>query len=128
MTRSIFCSPTSSTCLCHIPKLPFQPWSAAALLPLSSAANTTFNETDRLIKDLNPDVVIMDIHMPGEHTAISNEFISRLRCSKLLAISIWGDEPTRMLAEVLGASILLDKANLHATLIPTVTELCQKPV
>jgi DNA-binding NarL/FixJ family response regulator len=89
---------------------------------------TNFNETDRLIKDLNPDVVIMDIHMPGEHTAISNEFISRLRCSKLLAISIWGDEPTRMLAEVLGASILLDKANLRATLIPTVTELCQKPV
>jgi DNA-binding NarL/FixJ family response regulator len=88
----------------------------------------TFNETDRLIRDLNPDVVIMDIHMPGEHTAISNEFISRLRRSKLLAISIWGDEPTRMLAEVLGASILLDKANLSATLIPTVIELCQKPI
>ena len=89
---------------------------------------TNFNETDRLIKDLNPDVVIMDIHMPGEHTAISNEFISRLRSSKLLAISIWEDEPTRMLAEVLGAAILLDKANLRATLIPTVFELCQRPV
>ena len=89
---------------------------------------TNFNETDRLIKALNPDVVIMDIHMPGENTAISNEFISRLRCSKLLAISIWGDEPTRMRAEVLGAAILLDKANLRATLIPTVTELCQRPV
>ena len=88
----------------------------------------TFNETDRLIEVLNPDVVIMDIHMPGEHTAISNEFISRLRSSKLLAISIWEDEPTRMLAEVLGAAILLDKANLRATLIPTVFELCQRPV
>ena len=58
--------------------------------------------------------------MPGEHTAISNEFMLRLRCSKFLTISIWGDEPTRMPADVLGAAILLDKANLSATLIPTV--------
>jgi hypothetical protein len=57
--------------------------------------------------------------MPGEHTAISNEFISRMRCSKLLAISIWGNELTWMLADVLDAT----KANLRTTLIPTVTEL-----
>jgi hypothetical protein len=41
VTGAIFCSPTSSNCVCHLPKLLFQPWSAAALLPLSSAANTT---------------------------------------------------------------------------------------
>jgi hypothetical protein len=61
-------------------------------------------------------------YIAGEHTAISNEFIADLRCSELLAISIGGDEPTHMLAEVLGVAIFLDEANLRATPTPTVIE------
>jgi DNA-binding NarL/FixJ family response regulator len=87
-----------------------------------------FVKTSRLIRELNPDVVVLDVHMPGEITFLSNEFKSQLRGSRLLAISIWADEQTRQLAYALGAVALLQKANLGATLIPTIMEMFQRPV
>jgi hypothetical protein len=42
--------------------------------------------------------------------------------------SICADEQTQQLAYALGAVALLDKANLGATLIPTMMEMFQRPV
>ena len=42
----------------------------------------------------------------------------------ILAISIWNDERARVLADSLGAYVLLDKTKLVAELIPAIRECC----
>jgi DNA-binding NarL/FixJ family response regulator len=42
-----------------------------------------FVQTSPLIGELNADVVVLDVHMPGEITFLSNAFKSQLRGSRL---------------------------------------------
>ena len=78
----------------------------------------TFPEALQKMMELKPDVVVFDLHMfyddfstplPGGH--------------KLLAISFANDDEAKELAESLGAVELLDKMELHETLIPAILEL-----
>jgi DNA-binding NarL/FixJ family response regulator len=49
---------------------------------------------------LRPQVIILDMHMPGGVRIDPNYFRTQLHpSSKVLAISIWNDEETAMLAE-----------------------------
>lgn len=83
-----------------------------------------FAQTIRMTRDLNPQVVILDLHMPDENEIRPQEVRSLLSLgSQLLAISIWNEEGSKELAESLGASVLLDKMNLANTLIPTIMHL-----
>jgi len=76
---------------------------------VGEAAN--FHETVKLIKDLKRNVVVMDLHMPGECTVKPRDLKNRLSldASSLLAISIWNDDESQALAKRYGASRLLDK-------------------
>ncbi len=83
-----------------------------------------FGQTIRLANELQPEVIVMDLHMPDETKIVPGNFRSHLNHgSKLVAISIWNDEPTRQLAESFGAAVLLDKMGLGETLIPAIVKL-----
>jgi DNA-binding NarL/FixJ family response regulator len=90
---------------------------------VGEAAN--FHETVKLIKDLKRNVVVMDLHMPGECTVKPRDLKNRLSldASSLLAISIWNDDESQALAKRYGASRLLDKIGLSATLVQAVIDL-----
>ena len=71
--------------------------------------------------------MVLDLHMPDEKHVTPEEVKTCLALgSELLAISVWNDESAEVLAQRLGATILLDKANLASTLIPTILRLCQQ--
>jgi DNA-binding NarL/FixJ family response regulator len=84
-----------------------------------------FHETVKLIKDLKPNVVVMDLHMPGECTVNPKDLRERLflDASSLVAISIWNDDESQALAQRYGASRLLDKIGLSATLVQAIVDL-----
>jgi DNA-binding NarL/FixJ family response regulator len=84
-----------------------------------------FHETVKLIEDLKPNVVVMDLHMPGEVAVDPNDLkdLLFLTAASLLAISIWNDDESQALAQRYGASRLLDKSGLSATLIRAIVDL-----
>lgn len=83
-----------------------------------------FSQTIRLADELQPDLIVMDLHMSDETKIVPRDFRSCLNHgSKLLAISIWNDEPSKQLAESFGAAVLLDKMGLVETLIPAIVKL-----
>jgi DNA-binding NarL/FixJ family response regulator len=81
-----------------------------------------FQETVELATDLRPQVVVMDLHMPGESSVSPQEIKSLLDTlgSRLIAMSFWNDEDTQALARSLGAVTLLDKMRLVSELIPAI--------
>ena len=80
----------------------------------------TFAETIRLTKELQPEVIVMDLHMrDGEYVAPS-QVKACLAGSRLLAISLQTGTGAKALADSFGAVILLDKLHLTAELIPAI--------
>jgi DNA-binding NarL/FixJ family response regulator len=84
------------------------------------AEATSFSQTMQLTRNLQPQVVIMDLHMGDEHNFTPSEVKSSLIGSSLLAISLWNDDQTKALAEAFEAVVFLDKTNLAAELIPAI--------
>jgi chemotaxis response regulator CheB len=78
----------------------------------------SFAQTIEIAAKLHPQVVVLDIHMSNEHTVTPSQLKSGLIGSRLLAISVWNDDETNVLAESMGAVTLLDKAKLATELIP----------
>jgi DNA-binding NarL/FixJ family response regulator len=84
----------------------------------------SYAQTIQMACDLEPHVVVLDLHMPDETYFPPPEVKSLLnRGTQILAISVWDDEYSRELAEVIGAAVFLDTMNLTNTLIPTIKEL-----
>ena len=83
-----------------------------------------FAQVIQMASDLEPHVVVLDLHMPDENSIPPQEIKLRLNHgSKLLVISVWNDEDSRKLAEGIGAAVFLDKMDLASTLIPTIMQL-----
>jgi DNA-binding NarL/FixJ family response regulator len=80
----------------------------------------SYSETEQLVNRLRPQVVVMDIHMRDIHPTIISELKSSLTGICLIAISLADDAETKVLADALGAVILLDKMNLAAELLPAI--------
>jgi DNA-binding NarL/FixJ family response regulator len=68
--------------------------------------------------ELKPDVIVFDLHMPGNN--FSAPFLNGYR---LLAISLANDDETKQLADSIGPAKLLDKAELANELIPAILEM-----
>jgi DNA-binding NarL/FixJ family response regulator len=81
---------------------------------------TNFAETIQMLKELSPQVVVMDLHMRDETRFTPVEVKSCLKGSQIVAISIWNDEETKALADSYRAATLLDKVNLANDLIPAI--------
>jgi DNA-binding NarL/FixJ family response regulator len=86
---------------------------------------TDFGATLHLIETLRPNVVVMDLHMPGDLQISPIDLKSQLLkgTSRLVAISIWDDEDARALADSFGAVALLNKMDLATTLVPAIIDL-----
>jgi chemotaxis response regulator CheB len=89
---------------------------------------TNFAETLERTGTLNPDVVLLDLHMPDEYR-YSPEIVKGPlleNCGCVLAISVWNDGDAMALAKNMGAVALLDKADLFSTLISSIKMYCAK--
>jgi DNA-binding NarL/FixJ family response regulator len=87
----------------------------------------SYAQTIQMACDLEPHVVVLDLHMPDETYFPPSQVKSFLnRGSQILAISVWDDEYSRESAESIGATVFLGTMNLTNTLIPTILQLCQK--
>jgi DNA-binding NarL/FixJ family response regulator len=81
-----------------------------------------YPELVRMLNKSIQDVVLMDVHMPGEDRVDPVLIKAQLRGSCRLAMSLWNDEETTGLAESYGALKLLDKSSLASTLMPAIKE------
>jgi DNA-binding NarL/FixJ family response regulator len=86
----------------------------------------SFAETIALAAALKPDVLLMDPHMPDEREytpkLVKSQILLHTKC--ILAISLWNDHDTKILAQSFGAHALLDKMNLYSELIPAIKQFC----
>jgi len=91
---------------------------------------TDFAATMHLIETLRPNVVVMDLHMPGECKISPADVKSQLRkaTSRMVAISIWHDDDARALADSFGAVALLSKIDILNTLVPAILDLSRPKV
>lgn len=84
----------------------------------------SFAQTIELAKGLDPQIVLMDLHMPDETEFTPQRVRAHLnKGSSLLAMSLSNDEEAAELAHSFGAAMLLDKAQLAKVLIPTIVQL-----
>jgi DNA-binding NarL/FixJ family response regulator len=84
-----------------------------------------FPRTIALIRELNPQVVLIDLHMPAPND-FSPSDVKRAVAdtgSKLIAMSVWQDDSSRALAASFGSFTFLDKASLGTLLIPAIKQL-----
>src|SRR5258705_5567906 len=86
---------------------------------------TDFAQTIEMIHELQPHLVVLDLHMSDDRRISPPEFKTRVSSAstRVLAISVWNDDESRALAESFGAARLLDKVNLGTHLIPTIFQL-----
>ena len=86
---------------------------------------TDFAQTIEMIHELQPHLVVLDLHMSGDTRISPPEFKTRVSSAstRVLAISVWNDDESQALAESFGAAKLLDKVNLGTHLIPAIFQL-----
>jgi chemotaxis response regulator CheB len=70
-----------------------------------------FLQTIRMICDLKPQILLLDLHMPNCVGLDLTDASNRLRTAPvlILAMSVWTDMNTKALAQRFGAVALLDK-------------------
>jgi chemotaxis response regulator CheB len=89
---------------------------------------TSFADTLKQVSTLNPDIVLLDLHMPDEHRyspeIVKGPLLENSGC--ILGISVWNDEDAKALARNIGAVALLDKAHLFSNLISSIKMYCTK--
>lgn len=82
----------------------------------------TLRETLQLAAELKPNIVVMDLHMPGEQdfepSVVKTQLL--LSCRQVLAMSFSQDVQAQALAKSYGATHLLDKMKLVADLLPAI--------
>lgn len=78
-----------------------------------------------MASELRPDVVLVDLHMPGSAECSAAIIKSQLvlNSKHIVVMSIWDDESSQDLARMYGAGTLLDKNELRSSLIPTLLGL-----
>jgi two-component system nitrate/nitrite response regulator NarL len=81
------------------------------------------NEAIEKAGTLEPDIVIMDLHMAIWAEGDSDRLKGELSATRLIAISAASDDETSTLVERLGADRFIDKMQLYDKLIPTILEL-----
>lgn len=87
---------------------------------------TDFAEAIQMARELKPDVLLLDLHMPDDRNLDPGYIKAHLRPLgseiKIIGISLSGndDEEARDLAASLGASTVIEKARFYSELIPAI--------
>lgn len=89
---------------------------------------SNFLETIKSSIKLEPQIVVMDLHMPDEScmNPLEIKYLFESLGTRLIAMSFWNDENTQALAQSLGAVTLLDKMRLATELIPAIKAATSK--
>src|ERR1700681_87639 len=89
---------------------------------------TNLAETLQMTAALKPDVLLLELHFDDEREypadVVKAQVLLHSKC--VMAISLWNDTEAKVLAESLGAAVLLDKAKLYSELIPAIKQFCPK--
>jgi chemotaxis response regulator CheB len=84
---------------------------------------SNFRETIQKTAELDPDLIILDVH-PAERDCIAPTKVKGLlNGAKILAITLGADDVEEELLHGVGAAKLLDKMNLPDQFIPAILEL-----
>jgi|SRR5580704_18163234 DNA-binding NarL/FixJ family response regulator len=82
-----------------------------------------FAQAIQMASELEPHVIVLDLHMPDENKIPPREVRTHLsHGSRVLAVSVSNDDDSEEIAESLGAVLFLDKMDLARTLIPAVMQ------
>jgi DNA-binding NarL/FixJ family response regulator len=80
-----------------------------------------FPQALAMCAELKPNVVLLDLHMPGEQFEAQYVKAKLLDCAKhVLAMSVWNDGQSQRLASLYGCTTFLDKAQLGTELVPAI--------
>jgi DNA-binding NarL/FixJ family response regulator len=85
--------------------------------------SSDFAGSIRMVCDLRPDVVILDLHMVPETVTKLTTHKNILNAKRLLVVSASTDQESRDSADRMGADAFLDKTDLHEKLIPAIVWL-----
>jgi chemotaxis response regulator CheB len=85
-----------------------------------------FQEAVRLVDELSPDVVVLDLRMTSRADA-NDEGIRQICRCWTIAMSASVDDETETLAGKLNADLFIDKMYLYEKLIPAILELAGRP-
>ncbi len=82
---------------------------------------SNFTDVLKLILEVQPDVLLMDLHLP-ERISLPSDFVKTKLASVpcTLAVSLSNDNEAKALAESYGAASLLNKMNLYNEMIPAI--------
>jgi DNA-binding NarL/FixJ family response regulator len=85
--------------------------------------SSDFAESVRMVSDLTPDAVILDLHMVPKSTVHEHDRNNICKARRLLVISASADQESRDLADAAGADAFLDKMDLQEKLIAAIVWL-----
>jgi DNA-binding NarL/FixJ family response regulator len=85
-----------------------------------------FQEAVRLVDELSPDVVVLDLRMTSR-VDVNDEGVRQICRCWTIAMSASIDDETKTLAGRLNADIFIDKMHLYEKLIPAILELAGRP-
>jgi DNA-binding NarL/FixJ family response regulator len=85
--------------------------------------SSKFQETMRMARELQPDVVVMDLRMAEHAHCETQKLKADLTSLRLVAISASSDSETKTLLDRVGADRFIDKMQLYEKLVPTILEL-----
>ena len=80
----------------------------------------TFAQAIKLTHELQPRVILIDLHMRDRDGVTPLHVKASLAGSRLLAMSFQNDDEAKALADSFGAVAFLDKMSLSAELIPAI--------
>jgi DNA-binding NarL/FixJ family response regulator len=84
-------------------------------------AASSFVSAMQMIADFEPDVLLLDLHLPDSRGFSPDLVKSQLvSVPRTLAVSFSNDNEAKALAESYGAELLLDKMNLYSQMIPAI--------
>ena len=85
---------------------------------------STFAETRQKIVDLKPDVLLLDLYLPGKWALAPALVKAQLGTVCTLVTSLPNDTEAKALAQSYGAATLLDKMTLYTDMVPAIRR-CQ---
>jgi DNA-binding NarL/FixJ family response regulator len=90
------------------------------------AANSS--ETIQQVADLRPDLVLLDVSMPGANGLETALLLKqKLPSTKVLIVSQHDPKPLQAFCLEAGADGSVDKARLSTDLIPAIQRVCREP-